>query len=140
MTTLAPLPGFDWAKIIWGAPDAVRTTVCSYCGDPLPEFGEDFVPLILWTEEGSCAEFCENCQATHWGMSWGEDPFEPGFGRHEPEVRGAAHYAICDDAGVRRCRVCGCSDDRACLGGCFWVEADLCSACVPRAPSPWRLK
>jgi hypothetical protein len=31
--------------------------------------------------------------------------------------------------GERRCRVCGCKDDRACLGGCSWVEDDLCSTC-----------
>lgn len=30
----------------------------------------------------------------------------------------------------RRCRVCGCTDDWACEGGCSWVEEDLCSACV----------
>jgi hypothetical protein len=34
---------------------------------------------------------------------------------------------------VRRCRVCGCTDDRACEGGCSWIEADLCSACVETA-------
>lgn len=28
------------------------------------------------------------------------------------------------------CRVCGCTDDHACEGGCSWVEEDLCSACV----------
>lgn len=27
------------------------------------------------------------------------------------------------------CRVCGCTDGRACPGGCYWVEPDLCSAC-----------
>lgn len=27
------------------------------------------------------------------------------------------------------CRVCGCTDDRACPGGCWWVEPDLCSQC-----------
>ena len=30
---------------------------------------------------------------------------------------------------VRRCRVCGCTDDRACPGGCSWVCDDLCSGC-----------
>lgn len=30
------------------------------------------------------------------------------------------------------CRVCGCTDDYACDGGCEWVDADLCSACVGR--------
>lgn len=28
------------------------------------------------------------------------------------------------------CRVCGCTDERACAGGCSWVEADLCSVCA----------
>ncbi len=34
------------------------------------------------------------------------------------------------DLDGRRCRVCGCTEDAACPGGCFWVEYDLCSACV----------
>jgi hypothetical protein len=30
------------------------------------------------------------------------------------------------------CRVCGCDDDNACSGGCFWVDAEhmLCSQCA----------
>lgn len=32
------------------------------------------------------------------------------------------------------CRVCGCTDKCACDGGCYWVEPDLCSSCVPRVP------
>ena len=34
---------------------------------------------------------------------------------------------------VRRCRICGCTQNRACMtqyGPCYWVEYDLCSACV----------
>lgn len=33
----------------------------------------------------------------------------------------------------RRCRVCGCTDDRACVVQgvpCCWVSEDLCSACA----------
>lgn len=30
---------------------------------------------------------------------------------------------------VRTCRVCGCTDDHACEGGCEWIEWDLCSKC-----------
>ncbi len=30
---------------------------------------------------------------------------------------------------IRKCRVCGCTEDHACEGGCYWVELDLCSAC-----------
>jgi hypothetical protein len=33
-------------------------------------------------------------------------------------------------APAQRCRVCGCTENRACPGGCFWVEDDLCSACA----------
>jgi hypothetical protein len=28
------------------------------------------------------------------------------------------------------CRICGCSDDDACEGGCIWVEPDLCNVCA----------
>ncbi len=34
--------------------------------------------------------------------------------------------------GERKCRVCGCTKDKACMtkdGPCHWVEEDLCSAC-----------
>lgn len=36
--------------------------------------------------------------------------------------------------GVATCRVCGCWEYDACWdedeGACWWVEADLCSACA----------
>ena len=37
---------------------------------------------------------------------------------------------------LARCRVCGCTDEQACDGGCTWVEdprgmGDLCSTCLP---------
>jgi hypothetical protein len=28
------------------------------------------------------------------------------------------------------CRICGCTQNNACQGGCYWVESDLCSACA----------
>jgi hypothetical protein len=28
------------------------------------------------------------------------------------------------------CRVCGCTDERACPGGCVWAEPNLCSRCA----------
>ncbi len=30
-----------------------------------------------------------------------------------------------------KCRICGCDWFHACPGGCYWVEEDLCSSCVP---------
>lgn len=44
----------------------------------------------------------------------------------------------------QRCRVCGCTDDRACVsqdeGPCYWVEEDLCSACVNKKERVFPLK
>lgn len=31
---------------------------------------------------------------------------------------------------IQSCRVCGCTEDHACQGGCYWVERDLCSQCA----------
>lgn len=36
---------------------------------------------------------------------------------------------------IRTCRVCGCDDDHACKGGCYWVEPDLCSQCYEKEHS-----
>ena len=38
---------------------------------------------------------------------------------------------------VPHCRICGCTDERACEGGCSWVPdplglGDLCSACLAK--------
>ncbi len=30
------------------------------------------------------------------------------------------------------CRVCGCTDERSCPGGCVWAEPNLCSRCARR--------
>ena len=32
----------------------------------------------------------------------------------------------------RICRICGCTEDNACEGGCSWVEEDLCSSCADK--------
>lgn len=34
---------------------------------------------------------------------------------------------------INECRVCRCTDDRACAGGCSWIERGLCSACATTA-------
>ncbi|HLK50178.1 MAG TPA: hypothetical protein VKT49_18670 [Bryobacteraceae bacterium] len=34
-------------------------------------------------------------------------------------------------AGLERgCQNCGCSETRACLGGCIWVDQNVCSRCA----------
>lgn len=32
----------------------------------------------------------------------------------------------------RVCKECGCTDNHACEGGCFWVKDDLCSKCYDK--------
>lgn len=34
-----------------------------------------------------------------------------------------------------RCRLCGCTNQRGCAGGCVWAAPDLCSRCA-RAEAP----
>jgi hypothetical protein len=46
----------------------------------------------------------------------------------------------CDD--LPACRVCGCTEERACAGGCWWVDdgpggGDLCSACAGTLRVGW---
>lgn len=44
---------------------------------------------------------------------------------------------------VRTCVGCGCTDDRACPGGCSWsrkangVPYGVCSTCAPELAGPW---
>lgn len=43
------------------------------------------------------------------------------------------------EAKIRRCRICGCTDDHACMtdeGPCYWIEDGLCSACADRGGYP----
>jgi hypothetical protein len=37
----------------------------------------------------------------------------------------------------KSCRVCGCTNENACEGGCSWIAPGLCSTCAPE-PSPRR--
>lgn len=50
------------------------------------------------------------------------------------EARQAIERVAAERSGeVRSCRYCGCTDDRACPGGCSWTGQDVCSACAWRA-------
>lgn len=40
-----------------------------------------------------------------------------------------------NDIGVRSCEVCGCTEDHACPGRCWWVGPKLCSTCAAEIPS-----
>jgi len=44
-----------------------------------------------------------------------------------PTIRPGGKFMFTVDA---RCRVCGCTNERACPGGCIWAEPNLCSRCA----------
>lgn len=35
-------------------------------------------------------------------------------------------------AAPRQCRICGCTDEEACPGGCSWSQPEICSTCAAR--------
>jgi hypothetical protein len=37
-----------------------------------------------------------------------------------------------DDLSRSKCKYCGCTDDRACPGGCRWVKPNVCSSCFKK--------
>lgn len=38
----------------------------------------------------------------------------------------------------QHCRICGCTDNETCPGGCYWSDVALCSACFggEQPPTP----
>jgi len=46
-----------------------------------------------------------------------------------PTIRPDGKFVWTDEG---TCRVCGCTNERACPGGCVWAEPNLCSRCARR--------
>jgi hypothetical protein len=53
----------------------------------------------------------------------------PSLGCGPSETSSGVAHAPARPLAVPTCRQCGCTDERACAGGCWWVEADVCSQC-----------
>jgi hypothetical protein len=48
---------------------------------------------------------------------------------HAQRELGRVAHDLLKLAGIRACRLCGCSEEDACDGGCSWAGPELCSAC-----------
>lgn len=68
----------------------------------------------------------------------GQEPVTPSLMRSALAtalVAGAEHLVPEQSAWVklnRQCRICGCTDDEACPGGCSWSQPEICSTCALR--------
>lgn len=90
--------------------------LAAYRKDMKAEPGEDrpFCPRCHEEIVGYYAQYCEHCGQA---VDTSDDDDEEGT---NPEP-------LFDE---QKCRVCGCTQDHACEGGCYWVEEDLCSKCA----------
>jgi hypothetical protein len=52
-----------------------------------------------------------------------------------PTIRADGKFVYTPDG---ECRVCGCTNERGCPGGCIWAEPNLCSRCALGRPRPRR--
>jgi hypothetical protein len=57
-------------------------------------------------------------------------PMEKTILANQPEVKDDQYEGGVELFFEQKCRVCGCKDNNACEGGCYWVEPDLCSKCA----------
>jgi|ERR1039458_4754818 hypothetical protein len=52
---------------------------------------------------------------------------------YEQETEDAEVTAHVFNIADRKCAACGCTEQKACPGGCEWVDWDLCTACNAKA-------
>jgi hypothetical protein len=78
---------------------------------------------------GSLARDARYLEENADGAGFSEEEFrlllEHGLGLDDEEIDSAV-----DEAQQPSCRICACTQERACAGGCSWAEPDLCSRCV----------
>ena len=52
---------------------------------------------------------------------------------YEQETEDAAVTCHLFNIADRKCAACGCTEQKACPGGCEWADWDLCTACNAKA-------
>ncbi|RCX20900.1 hypothetical protein DFR58_101102 [Anaerobacterium chartisolvens] len=113
---------------------------------PVPIGGTIFVPYKYKDVDGTIESGIEEAKLSGY-VKEGDKEFyttydERGCNDYEPGsfylTREEAEPALVDleaeeygsEAEEGKCRVCGCTWNTPCEGGCYWVEDDLCSKCA----------
>src|ERR1700738_431065 len=80
--------------------------------------------LHLWRGSIDIVELAPEDEAGVYDVQWDGIWFEP----NQEELRefGLPLRLYFEDAEAPACRVCGCTEAHPCLGGCYWIEPDLC--------------
>lgn len=105
-----------WSHCPEVVPAEQLCSVCSVIRDSGSEYGPEYLLRVAWpcsVITTACARFPVTAAAL-------------------PEQAAMADLATC--------RVCGCTEDRPCPGGCWWVSdpmmGDLCSSCPAEGTPP----
>jgi hypothetical protein len=64
MAQLKTRNGFSWSLIAWGKPEGPRRPLCSYC---FAKIDDEDGPLMLFKQDGSAAQFCDECVERYFG-------------------------------------------------------------------------
>lgn len=87
------------------------------------------------SSDGAVAVKCDDClnSKAKWACKGypgkdGRVPIEQLEGVHEHDM--SKHPEAQRRTTLRCCKLCGCTDERGCEGGCYWVLPDVCSRCA----------
>ena len=109
ITLVGRLPGQCWADLVCWAQDTAREQI---------ERADSWRGLIPWSPNRGCGRGTPDFDRN--GSCW--------CGKlMTPELR--ARVDAWAPPTERVCAGCGCTDGRACPGGCWWATPDLCSTC-----------
>ncbi|HZP16811.1 MAG TPA: hypothetical protein VFB00_02520 [Terriglobales bacterium] len=99
-------------------PPAVRETITIFIDAAIERLEEDgFTEVVELLRAGNNSDFDVDAAFTGAARKL----------RDDMEAERQARIA----AGVERaCIICGCSETRACAGGCVWANEKVCSRCV----------
>ena len=89
---------------------------------PLVEWCEDIGCVLWWKFPVDEPPYCGSPLDTDW----------PGYHTHWTSLIMPLPPKGEEIWQEQTCRICGCTWEHGCPGGCYWVEPDLCSQCAKK--------